>query len=69
MGVDRKNLKWLWLLSKVVVLSLLVPFIVAPIVCKRVFCILQYFRPSLNYHLSLRSLFRLFLNGCFTQVL
>ena len=25
--------------------------------------ILQYFRPSLSYHLSLRSLFRLFLSG------
>ena len=31
--------------------------------------ILQYFRPSLSYHLSLRSLFCLFLSGCFTQVL
>ena len=31
--------------------------------------ILQYFRPSLIYHLSLRSLFCLFLSGCFTQVL
>ena len=31
--------------------------------------ILQYFRPSLNYHLSLRSLFCLFLSGRFTQVL
>ena len=31
--------------------------------------ILQYFRPSLSYHLSLRSLFCLFLRGCFTQVL
>ena len=31
--------------------------------------ILQYFRPSLSYHLSLRSLFGLFLSGCFTQVL
>ena len=31
--------------------------------------ILQYFRPSLGYHLSLRSLFCLFLSGCFTQVL
>ena len=31
--------------------------------------ILQYFRPSLLYHLSLRSLFCLFLSGCFTQVL
>ena len=29
--------------------------------------ILQYFRPSLSYHLSLRSLFCLFLSGCFTQ--
>ena len=31
--------------------------------------ILQYFRPSLSYHLSLRPLFCLFLNGCFAQVL
>ena len=31
--------------------------------------ILQYFRPSLSYQLSLRSLFCLFLSGCFTQVL
>ena len=31
--------------------------------------ILQYFSPSLNYHLSLRSLFCLFLSGCFRQVL
>ena len=31
--------------------------------------ILQYFRPSLNYHLSFRSLFCLFLSGRFTQVL
>ena len=31
--------------------------------------ILQYFRPSLSYHLSLRSLFCLFLGGRFTQVL
>ena len=31
--------------------------------------ILQYFRPSLNFHLSLRYLFCLFLSGCFTQVL
>ena len=31
--------------------------------------ILQYFRPSLSYHLPLRSLFCLFLNGRFTQVL
>ena len=30
---------------------------------------LQYFRPSLSYHLLLRSLFCLFLNGRFTQVL
>ena len=29
----------------------------------------QYFRPSLSYHLSLRSLFCLFLSGCLTQVL
>ena len=31
--------------------------------------ILQYFRPSLSYHLSLRSLFCLFLSGRVTQVL
>ena len=31
--------------------------------------ILQYIRPSLNYHLSLRSLFCLFLSDRFTQVL
>ena len=31
--------------------------------------ILQYFRPSLSYHVSLRSLFCLFLSGRFTQVL
>ena len=31
--------------------------------------ILQYFQPSLSYHLSLRSLFSLFLSGRFTQVL
>ena len=31
--------------------------------------ILQYFRPSLSYHLSLRSLFCLFLSGRFRQVL
>ena len=31
--------------------------------------ILQYFRPSLSYHLSQRSLFCLFLSGHFTQVL
>ena len=31
--------------------------------------ILQYFRPSLSYHLSLRSFFCLFLSGRFTQVL
>ena len=29
--------------------------------------ILQYFRPSLSYHLSLRSWFCLFFSGCFTQ--
>ena len=29
---------------------------------------LQYFLPSLSYHLSLRSLFPLFLSGHFTQV-
>ena len=31
--------------------------------------ILQYFRPSLNYLLSFRPLFCLFLSGPFTQVL
>ena len=31
--------------------------------------ILQYFQPSLSYHLSLRSLFCLFLSGRFTQIL
>ena len=31
--------------------------------------ILQYFRPSLRYHLSSRSLFCLFWSGCFTKVL
>ena len=31
--------------------------------------ILQYFRPSLSYHLSLRPLFCLFLSGHFIQVL
>ena len=31
--------------------------------------ILQYFWPSFSYQLSLRSLFRLFLSGRFTQVL
>ena len=31
--------------------------------------ILQYFRPSLGYHLSLRFLFCLFLSGCLRQVL
>ena len=31
--------------------------------------ILQYFRPSLSYHLSLRSLFCLFLSGCLTGFL
>ena len=30
--------------------------------------ILQHFRPSLSYHLSLRSLFCLFLSGCLRQV-
>ena len=30
---------------------------------------LQYFRPSLSYHLSLRTLFCLFLSGRFTHVL
>ena len=31
--------------------------------------ILQYFRPSISYHLSLRSLFCLFVSGSFIQVL
>ena len=31
--------------------------------------ILQYFRPSLRYHLSLRSVFCLFLSGRLRQVL
>ena len=31
--------------------------------------ILQYFRPSLSYHLSLRPLFCLFLSGLLRQVL
>ena len=31
--------------------------------------ILQYFRASLSYHLSLRPLFCLFLSGCLRQVL
>ena len=31
--------------------------------------ILEYFRPLLSYHLSLRFLFCIFLSGCFTQVL
>ena len=31
--------------------------------------ILQYFRPALSYHFSLRSLFCLFLSGCLRQVL
>ena len=31
--------------------------------------ILQYFQPSLSYHLSLRSLFCLFLSGRLRQVL
>ena len=30
---------------------------------------LQYFRPLLSYYLSLKCSFRLFLSGCFTQVL
>ena len=33
------------------------------------YCRMQYFRPLSIYHLSLRSLFCLFLSGCFTQVL
>ena len=36
--------------------------------CSKV-SVLQYFRPSLSYYLSSRSLFCLFLRGCFTQVL
>ena len=31
--------------------------------------ILQYFRPLLSYHLSLRSLFCLFLSDCFSLIL
>ena len=31
--------------------------------------ILQYFRPSLSYNMSLRPLFCLFLSGRFTQIL
>ena len=31
--------------------------------------ILRYFRPSLSYHLSIKSLFCLILSGRFTQVL
>ena len=31
--------------------------------------ILQYFQPSLSYHLSLRPLFCLFLSGCIRQIL
>ena len=31
--------------------------------------ILQYFRPLLSYHLSVRTLFNLFLSGRFRQVL
>ena len=31
--------------------------------------ILQYFRPSISYHLSLRPLFSLFLSGRLRQVL
>ena len=31
--------------------------------------ILQYFRPSLSYHLSFRALFCLFLSGCIRQIL
>ena len=37
--------------------------------CSKAFCILQYFRPSLNYHLSLRPLLCLFLSGRLRQVL
>ena len=36
--------------------------------CSKV-SILQYFRPSLSYHLSLRSLVFLFLSDRFTQIL
>ena len=32
-------------------------------------CFLQYFRPSLSYHVSLTSLFCLYLSGYFTHVL
>ena len=34
-----------------------------------IWSVLQYFRPSLSYHLSVRSLFCLFLSDRFTQVL
>ena len=37
--------------------------------CSKAFCILQYFRPSLNYHLSLRPLLCLFFSGRLRQVL
>ena len=37
--------------------------------CRMERSILQYFRLSLSYHLSLRSLVSLFLNGRFTQLL
>ena len=37
--------------------------------CRSKQSILQYFRPSLSYHWSLRPLFCLFLSGCFRQVL
>ena len=30
---------------------------------------MQYFGPSLSYHLPLRSLFGLFLSGCLSQIL
>ena len=33
------------------------------------YCRMQYFRPSLSYHLSLRSLLSLFLSGRLRQVL
>ena len=33
------------------------------------YCRIQYFRPSLSYHLTLRPLFCLFFSGCLRQVL
>ena len=36
--------------------------------CRMLWYILQFFRPSLRHHLSLRSLFCLFLSGRFIQI-